>query len=154
LAGVLKALAATGQPVLVYMPHAPEDLRALYTAGNLRITDQPLDLMQTAKLCDLGVSHGGHNIAGTLMWHGKPQLIIPTVFPERVTGEKIAALGAGVVCPAEASALAAALTQVQQPGIAAKAQECAARISGMSMEAGLKGFMAEVERLAKAGPRK
>jgi hypothetical protein len=151
---VLKALAATGQPVLVYMAHAPEALKREYASGNLRITDQPLDLMRTAQECDLGVSHGGHNIAATFMWHGKPQLALPTVFPERITAEKLAALGTGLTAPLQADSLRQALAQLQEPAFAAKARECAARISSLGMDTGVKEFLTVIDQLAKAGPRK
>ena len=63
---VLQALAATGQPVLVYMPHPPEELQARYAGSNLALTDRPLNIAQASAECALGVNHGGHNIAGSL----------------------------------------------------------------------------------------
>ena len=155
MAGVLQALAASGQSVLVYMPHAPEEMTRPYVSGNLRITSKPLDLNRTAQECDLGVSHGGHNIVGTLLYAGKPQLALPTLFPERITGEKIAALGAGLVTSADPAAFNTQLQRLlQEESFAGQARECAARIAGLSMEAGIKEFLATVERLSKAGPRR
>ena len=155
IGGVLQALAASGQPVLVYMPHAPDEMTRPYATGNLRITDKPLDLNRTAQECDLGVTHGGHNIVGTLLYAGKPQLALPTVFPERVTGEKIAGLGSGLVTSADPTVFSAQLQRLlQEDGFAAKARECAGRIAGLSMEAGIKEFLAAVDRLSKAGPRR
>ena len=152
---LLKVLAATGQPVLAFLPHAPEELLKQYAGSNLKLTDQPLDVVKAAALCDLGVSYGGHNIAGSLLAAGKPQLAIPTVFPERVTGEKIAGLGAGVVSRWDEAELGGKLRQLLQDGGAAreKAQACAAQVAHLSMEYAVKEAVASVNALASAGPR-
>ncbi|HEX7966493.1 MAG TPA: nucleotide disphospho-sugar-binding domain-containing protein [Gammaproteobacteria bacterium] len=155
IADVLRALAATGQPVLVYMPHAPEELTRRYAAGNLRITQRPLDLARTAQECDLGVTHGGHNIVGTLLYAGKPQIAIPTVFPERITAEKVAGLGAGTTARMEAADLTAQLGKVlQDAAFTEKARTVAKRIEGLGMAFALKEAVVSVNALAQAGPRK
>ncbi|HEY3645605.1 MAG TPA: hypothetical protein VGM16_09735, partial [Gammaproteobacteria bacterium] len=71
--GIIKALAASGQPVLAYLPHAAPALMQQYAGSNLRITDQPLDIVKAAQACDLGLSMGGHNIVGSFVYAGKPQ---------------------------------------------------------------------------------
>ena len=147
---VLQVLAATGQPVLVYMPHAPEELRTKYAGGNLRITDRPLNIAQAAVECDLGVSHGGHNIAGSLLQAGKPQLCLPTLFPERITAEKIIALGTGLMAHIEAADIGAQLSRLlQEPAFASKARECGARLAHYTIEAALTGGLETVESLAR-----
>ena len=151
---VLQALADTRQPVLVYMPHTPEELLTKYAGTNVRITDRPLNLMQAATECDFGVNHGGHNIVATLLWAGKPQLALPTLFPERVIGEKVAAMGAGLVSQLQRQEMEQQLTRLlQDTGLADKARGFSQRVTGMSIEAGLKEFMACVEALVKAGPK-
>lgn len=151
---LLKLLAATGQPVLVYLPHPPVELQQLYAAGNLRIVDRPLDLIRTAALCDLGVSMGGHNIVGSFLAAGKPQLAIPSVFTERITGKKIAALGAGLV-GLEPPQIAEALARLQrEESFAAKARETAQKVAHLNMQDALKGLTASVDELARLGPRK
>lgn len=151
---VLKALADTRQPVLVYMPHTPEELLTQYAGTNVRITDHPLNLMRTATECDFGVSHGGHNIAATLLWAGKPQLTLPTLFPERVIGEKVAAMGAGLVSQLQQHEIERKLTKLMQdPSLAEKARGFSQRVTGMSIEAGLQEFMACIDSLVEAGPK-
>jgi UDP:flavonoid glycosyltransferase YjiC (YdhE family) len=150
---VLQALAATGQPVLVYMPRPPSELLQKYASGNLRIVDRPLDLLKTAALCDVGLSLSGHNIVGTFLAAGKPQLCLPSVFTERVTANKIETLGAGLV--AELDDLGGKLSRLlREESFAAKARETAKRIAHLDMNYGLKGAVAGVDEMAKLGPRK
>ncbi len=152
---VLQALAAASQPTLVFLPHAPEELKKLYATGNLRITEQPLDLLRTAAECDIGVSHGGHNIVGTFLHAGKPQLCIPSYFPERITSEKVTALGAGLAAPFEPVELKTRLDKLlQDRAFTEKAQVAAKRIAGFSMQGSLDGAVASVQELAKLGPKR
>ena len=45
---ILNALAATGQPVLAYLPHAPPELLQTIRRQQPALTDKPLDLLKTA----------------------------------------------------------------------------------------------------------
>ncbi|HEY1772167.1 MAG TPA: nucleotide disphospho-sugar-binding domain-containing protein [Gammaproteobacteria bacterium] len=151
---VLKALAASNQPVLAYLPHAPVELLKQYSAGNLRLTDQPLDVVKTASLCDIGISHGGHNIMASFLGAGKPQLALPRLFPERVTAEKVAACGTGLVCRWDEADISQKLAQLlRESAFADKAKTIAARVAHLNMDYGLKGAVASVDGLAKAGRR-
>ena len=151
---VLKVLAATGQPVLAYLPHPPEGLVKRYGAGNLRLTDRPLDLTRTAALCDLGVSHGGHNIVGSFLAAGKPQLVLPNMFPERLTGGKVAGYGVGVVSGWDEAEISQALARLMhESGFAAAARALAARVARLDMDYALQEAVSSVDALAKAGPR-
>jgi hypothetical protein len=152
---VLLGLAAGGHSVLVYLPYPPEELQKRYANGNLRIVDQPLDLMRTAQECDVGVSRGGHNIVSTFLYAGKPQLTVPLMLPEHITAIKLKEMGMGLrAAPAAKDVDAALLKLAQEPSFAAKAREMATRIGGLSMEAGVKGLMDVIETLAKAGPKR
>lgn len=152
---ILAALAATGQPVLAYLPHAAPELVQRHAGSNLRITDQPLDVVKTASLCDLGLSMGGHNIVGTFLHAGKPQLMVPAYFTERVTSGKVAALGAGLMSGIEPKELEDSLARLLRQGdFAAKSREVAARVAHLDMGSALKGAVASVDEMAKLGPRK
>ncbi len=150
---LLKALAATGQPVLAYLPHAPEDLVKQYASGNLRLTDRPLDLAKTAALCDVGVSHGGHNIVGSLLAAGKPQLLVPNMFPEYVTAGKVLGLGAGLVCRWDEADISGKLTRLLLEGdFSEHAKVIAARVAHLDMDHALRETLAAVDELATSGP--
>jgi UDP:flavonoid glycosyltransferase YjiC (YdhE family) len=150
---VLQALAASGQPVLVYMPHVPEQLRKQYAAGKLRIVDKPIDLPRAAAGCDIGVNQGGHNIVGSFLQAGKPQLCVPAFFPDRITSERVVELGAGLMAfwrTKERPDAAEKLTRlIQEPGFALKAQEIGGRLSRYTLEYAIKGTLESVELLAR-----
>jgi UDP:flavonoid glycosyltransferase YjiC (YdhE family) len=151
---VLKALAASGQPVLAYLPHAPEELVKHYALGNLRLVDEPLDLAKTAALCDVGVSHGGHNIVGSFLAAGKPQLVLPNMFPEYVTAGKIAGLGVGLVSRWDEADISEKLRKLlHEAGINEQAKTLAARVAHLDMDHALREAVAAVDELATAGPR-
>lgn len=151
---LLKALAATGQPVLAYLPHAPEELVKHYASGNLRLTDHPLDLAKTAALCDVGVSHGGHNIVGSFLAAGKPQLALPNMFPEYVTAGKVVGLGTGLVCRWDEVGISQSLTRLlQESGFSEQAKTLAARVAPLDMGHALREAVTAVDELAAAGPR-
>jgi UDP:flavonoid glycosyltransferase YjiC (YdhE family) len=155
VARVLQALAGSGLPVLAYLPHAPEELLKRYTGSNLKIATQPLDLMKTAAACDVGVSHGGHNIAATFLAAGKPQLVVaPMSFPERVTADKVAALGASLstLNPDEIGVKLARLSR--ESAFAESARAYAARVGHLSMAQALKNAVGTVDRLVSLGPRR
>ncbi len=152
---LLKALAASGQPVLAFLPRAPEELLKQYAVGNLRIAQQPLDVVKTAAACDIGVSHGGHNIAGTFLAAGKPQLMVPNFFPERVTAEKIVALQAGLRSDWDEAEISMSLARLMhEAAFAEQARACATKVAHLSMEAAMKGAVADIDTLATLGPRR
>jgi hypothetical protein len=152
---VLKALAATGQPALAYLPRPPEEFLRLYAGGNLRITDRPLDLLKTAAACDLGLSHGGHNIVGTFLAAGKPQLMIPNYFPERITAKKIAGLHAGLIATWDGTEISGKLTQLlDDASFSEQAKACAGRVAKFSTEAAIRSAATDVDELVALGPRR
>jgi len=151
---LLKTLAASGQPVLAYLPHPPDELVKHYATGNLRLTDRPLDLAKTAALCDLGVSHGGHNIVGSFLAAGKPQLVVPNMFPEYVTARKVAELGTAQICRWDEADISGKLAKLlQEPGLSQQAKVIAARVAHLDMDRALRQAVAAVDELATAGPR-
>ena len=147
---VLQALADTGQSVLVYLPSVPEELRTRYAGSNLAFTERPLNIAETAMQCDLGVTHGGHNIVGSLMQAGKPQLCLPTLLPERLTAEKIEGLGTGLMTNVQFTDVREKLARLlQETEFADKARALGGRLAPLTIEKALQGALESVESLAK-----
>ena len=152
---VLKAMAETGARVLAYLPRAPEALLRQYAQGNLRLVSQPLNIADTAAQCDAGVNHGGHNIVGSLLNAGKPQLCLPWTLPEGVTSRKLLALGTGLISPIKPTEMREQLARLlSDAGMAKKAADYGASVRHLTPEEALKGAVASVDELAKAGPRR
>lgn len=146
----LQAMADTGQSVLVYMPDASEELRARFAGSNLAFADGPLDITETAMQCDVGITHGGHNIVGSLMQAGKPQLCLPTLLPERLIAEKVAGLGTGLMTDVQFTDVREKLGRLlQEPDFTDKARALGGKLARYSVEAALKGALESIETLAK-----
>ncbi len=150
----LQGLAATGQPTLVYMPYATEELKRQYGGGTLRITDKPLDLAKTVTLCDIGMDHGGHNIVASFLQAGKPQLCIPSLFTEKVIAEKLVALGYGMTARLEAAEIGASLDRLlRDTAMAAKTRDYGARIAHLDIRSIARDTVASIDAVAALGPR-
>jgi len=121
------------------MPGAPPELQQRYIAGNLSITGRALNLRAAAADCDAGVNHGDHLVVAALLAAGKPQLSLPNFMPERVTAEKVMALGAGLRTASDASQFAADLKRLlEDTGLADKARDCAAKLTDLDTEMALR----------------
>jgi hypothetical protein len=152
---LVKALAASGQPTLAYLPHATPEVMQQYAGSNLRITDKPLDILKAAAACDVGLSMGGHNIVGSFLQAGKPQLMVPAFFTERVTANKVQALGAGLISGIEPAQVASQLEALlRDTGMAEKARAIGAKLAHYTVAGALKGAADTINELAKLGPRK
>ena len=151
LPGVLQALKDSGCSVLVFLPQIPAELRDQYQGTNLQFATRPLNMPVTAKDCDFGVSHGGHNITTTLLVAGKPHLMLPMYLPERIAAEKVMALGAGLLSPPDAAKFAEALSRFlsQQPAFTAKAKEYAARHPASDRKTMVKRVVANIDAILK-----
>ena len=152
---IIQALAACGQPVLAYLPHASPEIVQRYAGSNLRITDKPVDVVETTATCDVGVSMGGHNIIGSFMGAGKPQLMVPAYFNERITATKAEAAGVGLISGVDAKQLQERLGMlVREPAYAEKARALGAKLAPLTLESALKGAVDSVNELAAMGPRR
>jgi UDP:flavonoid glycosyltransferase YjiC (YdhE family) len=149
VAPALQSLIDSGQPVLLYMPHAPEGLLSR-SGDNLRIVDRPLDLNRATTQCDIGVSHGGHNIVGSLMQAGKPQLCLYRGLPERLTALKVTGLGVGLMSGLHIGETQDALPRLlREPGFTEKARELGRRLARYTVDAALQDTVETVENLVK-----
>jgi UDP:flavonoid glycosyltransferase YjiC (YdhE family) len=155
LPAVLEALKNTGAAVLVFLPQVPDELVKKYAGSNLAFAAKPLDLLETSRQCDLGVSHGGHNIALSLLLAGKPQLCMPMFLPERLAAENVLKLGAGLMATLEPAQTTEALTKLLQTDrYAKKAGEFAAKHSGFEREVWKQGMVEHADLLTKKGGAK
>jgi UDP:flavonoid glycosyltransferase YjiC (YdhE family) len=151
---VLKVLAETGEPTLVYMAHVPEGLKTLYADSNVKIVDQPLDLKSVAAQCDAGITHGGLIVVSTLLAAGKPQLSLPLFFPERITADKVVGLGAGLRCSLKLEELRDAIAQLlEDMSLAQASRAYAAKVAHMDMAWLTRRTLAPIQALAEAGSR-
>jgi UDP:flavonoid glycosyltransferase YjiC (YdhE family) len=95
---VLECLAKLDACVLVYAPGLEADQYATYASDRLRFSDEALDIQQTAAEADLGVMWGGGGVTAiTFLRGGTPLLVLPEQVEPYLQGQRIQALGAGLV---------------------------------------------------------
>ncbi len=158
LAATLAALAACGEPCVIYGLGA--DNKALpANAANLHVSAQPIDIARAGAECTMGICHAGGTSA-MLLHAGCPLLLLPTQLEQYLEGARISELGAGLVVNPEEKQpdIAGALTRLLADAqFAQHAKEFAARYRAWSPDKILSNTVArliaaaEGKRLATAG---
>jgi UDP:flavonoid glycosyltransferase YjiC (YdhE family) len=59
--------------------------------------ERPFDLQHAARTCDLAIANGNHGTTAALLLAGKPVLVIPTVAEQYMLGQRVEAMGTGVL---------------------------------------------------------
>ena len=102
-------------PTIVYS-HGIDDHLTEYCAANfpaIRFETQPLNLRRASEECDLAILNGTHGTTAAMLLAGKPILFFPIHLEQRMTAERVARLGAGVVVePHSADSISPAMHQV------------------------------------------
>jgi len=96
LAAILNALAASGQPCVIYgLGERSDALTA--PAPNLAFSRRPIDVIKAGREAAIGVCHSGSTTAAALLQAGVPQLLLPMHLEQFLVGTRVAELGAGLV---------------------------------------------------------
>lgn len=113
LPATLEVLKQSPTRCVVFAPGiTPEEQKRL-SSPSLTISREPLDVSQAATECDIAVSHGGHGTAASILSAGKPMIVLPLQLEQRLNGENVSRMGAGVlVNPNDPRALVDALKAI------------------------------------------
>ena len=95
LPAVLDTLAALRLPAAIYCPDVHPRLRERFSGSSLRFSSQPIDVRQAARDCDVAILNATLNTTATMLLAGKPVLLFPLQLEQRLTAERVAAIGAG-----------------------------------------------------------
>jgi UDP:flavonoid glycosyltransferase YjiC (YdhE family) len=153
LAAILNALAASGQPCVIYGLGANSDALPV-PAPNLAFSPRPIDVIKAGQESALGVCHSGSTTAAALLQAGVPQLLLPMHLEQFLVGVRVAELGAGLVINPEEKQpdIAGGLGRLLcEPHFAERAAEFAARYRDLSPD---KIVASAVARLLSAAGRK
>ena len=74
---VLEQLRIMDFPVLAYIPGLSDAERQSLMGKNLRVTPDPVNLMNAGQRCRFAVSQGGHNTGALMLLQGVPLLLCP-----------------------------------------------------------------------------
>lgn len=104
LDNILATLHKSDASVLVHVPNAARKTVQTFSTGSMVVTTDPLDMAAMRTGCDLAICHGGAGTAAALLLAGKPLMVFPMQMEQTMAAHRLAATGAAVVLPAEASA--------------------------------------------------
>lgn len=93
----LQALADRHVPCLVYCPDISPAMRDRYSSADLRFADAPLDLNQTAREADVGVTYASSAATVAFLLAGKPVLMLPGHLEQYLFAARVEELGAGLL---------------------------------------------------------
>lgn len=97
---LLHALRDSGANVLLFIPGIDPRLVKSFEGPRMVFSSEPVDLTQAAEECDLAVLNATLLSVATFLLAGKP-LLLPIFLEQRLTAERVAAMGAGSVLPAD-----------------------------------------------------
>ncbi len=86
----------SGCPTIVYCDGIPPQLQIHCQSSNLRFENEPLDMSQVGRECDLAVLNANHGTAVAILLAGKPSLQIPIFLEQALLAKAIIRLGAGL----------------------------------------------------------
>ena len=150
LPSLLERLVQLGQPTLIYAPEVEAGLKLRFASRAVQFCASPLDLERTAQECDLAITNATHATALTFLLAGKPQLMLPLYLEQRLVGDNVERLGAGLNAPAlhpvgMSSKLDALLTD---PRYTQGAQSFAARYAGFDPDEMEQRLIQRIDALA------
>jgi UDP:flavonoid glycosyltransferase YjiC (YdhE family) len=149
IAVTLNALAASGQPCVIYGLGAGS-AAAPPSATNLAFSLQPIDVTRAGNECAIGICHAG-TLSAILLQLGRPLLLLPMHLEQFLAGLRVLNLGAGLVINPEdkqpdiSGAMARLLNESQ---FADRAAEFAARYRDWSPARIVGNAVARLESVA------
>lgn len=146
---LLAALRQLDASVLVHVPGASRRTVESFSADNLAISRQPLDIEQVRRSCDLAVLHAGISTVAAMLLAGKPVLLFPQQLEQTMFARSVEALGAAVVIPEAAAGQFPRLLKraVADASLADKARQFAAKYEGYEQAQAIRAVADRCEAL-------
>jgi len=139
LPDLLSSLAACGARVAIYCAGIDPELIRQYSATSLQFVNGLVNLQDVVETVDLLLC-GGTDTAYCALFNGVPVLSVPLTMEQRITGERIEAIGAGLCVPLGRGAdqWSAAIDRLlSQESYAAAAKTFAQRHEGQTPDAAI-----------------
>jgi UDP:flavonoid glycosyltransferase YjiC (YdhE family) len=96
LEALLKWLAESQNPTLIYAPQVSDELKRTYASETLRFASQPLSLREVAETANLAILNGTHGATASMLLYGVPVLSIPLASEQAITATNVRRMGAGL----------------------------------------------------------
>lgn len=146
----LKALVRRGCPTLAFVPGIPADACSRYSTATLRVVNEPQDMQQVARDCDLAVSNGGHGMTAQMLLAGKAMLVLPQYLEQRITAQNLERLRAGLAATWNQPRLAMQrlVSLLDEPQLSSGAVAFAKKYKNHDPHASQRGLVDRIEKLA------
>lgn len=99
LMSLLTTLKRSGLPTLIYYAGKMTAEIKSFECKTLSIIEEPLNISQVAKQCDVAITHAGHATSTEFLLAGCPLLLLPLYLEQYLFSERVQALGAGLAAP-------------------------------------------------------
>ena len=145
---LLGAIAARGQPALVFCRGIDPKLKEKHTGSSIHFAQEAMAVSRVLPQAGAVVCHASHQMTAQALLAGKPVLLLPTQLEQFLIMRRLVRFGAGLGVAPEVpdTDYAAALEALaENPGYTAKAREFAARYAGHSRGAALATMAARIE---------
>jgi hypothetical protein len=93
---LLEQLSQLRYPTLVYGDRIDRSLRQRFQSGTMRWEDEPLDLREVGRTCDLAILNGNYGTTVAMLLAGKPLLEVPLTLEQDMVSAIVNRLGAGL----------------------------------------------------------
>ncbi|MGO9446673.1 MAG: glycosyltransferase [Thiobacillaceae bacterium] len=93
---ILQALSGGRDRVLAYVLGLADQQLRQYASPQLLVSTQPICYQEALGSADAVICHGGMGTVSSALLAGKPVLTLPLHSEQRITGERVAALGCGI----------------------------------------------------------
>jgi hypothetical protein len=97
LDAIMTQLGGLGLPTLAHIGGIDETEASGRGTATMRVSSRPFDMTSVLAECDLVASHSGHGTVASTLLAGRPMLLVPRHPEQRLLGERVVALGAGVL---------------------------------------------------------
>ncbi|MGO8745553.1 MAG: hypothetical protein ACLQNE_06150 [Thermoguttaceae bacterium] len=93
---LLEQLSQLRYPTLVYGDRIDRGLRQRFQSATMRWEDEPLDLREVGRTCDLAILNGNYGTTVAMLLSGKPLLEVPITLEQDMVSGIVNRLGAGL----------------------------------------------------------
>jgi UDP:flavonoid glycosyltransferase YjiC (YdhE family) len=97
LQAIMTQLRGLETPCLVHIGGIAGNEAAKLGSAHVRVSAEPFDLSAIVAESDVVVSHGGHGTVVSTLLAGRPLLLVPKHPEQRLLGERVVELGAGLI---------------------------------------------------------
>jgi UDP:flavonoid glycosyltransferase YjiC (YdhE family) len=149
---VLEVLDREDASVVVHIPGAPVRTQRRFTSAHMRITENPVDMVQASTTADIAVLHSGMGAGVHMLLQGKPVVLFPQQLEQAMLARVLEKAGVAAVIDESAAGQFPRLLRraLADPALASAAKAFAARHQDHDAKRVVAGLADRCEQLMAA----